>query len=152
MDTPTRKAYPSDLSDAQWHLIEPLLPSARPQGAVGRPNDYSRREIVNAILYLVRTGCQWRYLPHDLPPYTLVSTYFHQWQQNGVLDRVHDSLRHQVRQQAGKEPTPSVVIVDSQSVKTTEKGGLPTLKKLSAMTRAKRSRAVSAISSWTHSV
>src|SRR5947209_4604554 len=115
MDTPTRKAYPSDLSDAQWHLIEPLLPSARPQGTVGRPNDYSIREIVNAIFYLVRTGCQWRYLPHDLPPYTLVSTYYHQWQKDGLLDRLHDTLRGKVRQQAGKEPTPSVVIVDSQS-------------------------------------
>src|SRR5579859_5463940 len=118
MNPPTRKAYPSDLTDAQWQLVEALLPSEHPMGQRGRPNDYSVREILNAILYLARTGCQWRYLPHDLPPYTLVSSYYHLWRKNGVLDRVHDTLRSKVRQQAGKEPTPSVVIVDSQSVKT----------------------------------
>jgi putative transposase len=119
----TRKTYPSDLTEAQWQLIQPLLPCERAEGAEGRPREYPWREIVNAILYLARTGCQWRYLPHDLPPYWLVSHYYHEWRKNGVLERVHDVLRTKVRQKAGKQPEPSVVIVDSQSVPTTDRGG-----------------------------
>jgi transposase len=144
---PTRKAYPTDLTDAQWQLIEPLLPSSRPAGMSGRPREHSYREIVNAILYLLHTGCPWQYLPHDFPAYTTVSDYYQHWRKNGVLDRLHDTLRAKVRQQAGKEPMPSVVILDSQSVKTTEKGGPKNLNKLSVMTRAKRSKGASAISS-----
>ena len=141
----TRKPYPSDLTDAQWRLIEPLLPTPRPPGMAGRPRRHSFREIVNAILYLLRTGCQWRHLPHDFAPYTGVSDYYHAWRKNGCLDRIHDALRAEVRKQAGKEVEPSVVLIDSQSVKTCEKGGLRSLTKLLAWTWASSSRAVNAI-------
>ena len=146
----TRKPYPSDLTDEQWERIAFLFPE-RPAGMEGRPREYPWREIVNAILYLTRTGCQWRYLPHDLPPYDLVSHYYHEWRKNEVLQRLHEGLRQDVRKQAGKEPTPSVVLLDSQSVKTTEKGGHKNLRKLSVMTRANRSKAVNAISFVTRS-
>src|ERR1700685_1020879 len=118
----TRKPYPSDLTDEQWNLISGFFPERKP-GEVGRPRERCFREIVNAILYLLRTGCQWRHLPHDLPPPTTVSDYYHLWRKNGLLPRIHDALRTLVRTQAGKEPEPSVVLNDSQSVKTTEKGG-----------------------------
>jgi transposase len=142
----TRKPYPSDLTDDQWRSLEHLLPAPRPQGMVGRPRQHSLREIVNAIFYLVRTGCQWRHLPHDFPPYSTVSDYYHTWRQDGTLDRLHDALRAQVRTQAGKEIEPSVILIDSQSVKTTEKGGQTTLRKLSALTLARRSKDANAIS------
>jgi len=142
----TRKSYPSDLTDEQWHYIQPLLPTHRPQGMVGRPRQHSFREIVNAILYLLRTGCQWRHLPHDFPPYTTVSDYFHAWRKDGCLDRLHDALRAHVRKQAGKEVQPSVILLDSQSVKTTEKGGRTNLRKRPALTWANSLKDANAIS------
>lgn len=142
----TRKPYPSDLTDAQWQYIEPLLPTPRPKGMVGRPREHGFREIVNAILYLLRTGCQWRHLPHDLPAYTTVCDYFHAWRKDGRLDRIHDALRADVRKQAGKETEPSALLMDSQSVKTTEKGGRKNLTKLSALTQERRSKDANAIS------
>ena len=141
----TRKAYPTDLTDQQWSMIAGFFPE-HPKGLGGRPREYAYREIVNAILYLLRTGCQWRNLPHDFPPYTLVSTYFHRWRKNELLERIHDTLRERVRKQEGREATPSVILIDSQSVKTTEKGDLTTLTQLSAMTRARRSKAGNVIS------
>ena len=116
----SRTPYPTDLTDRQWKLIEPYVPKPRPGG---RPARYSRREIVNAILYQTRNGCVWRALPHDLPPYRIAFHYFRLWQQDGTWDRVHDALRTKARQSAGKTPKPTVAIVDSQSVKTTEQGG-----------------------------
>ena len=116
----SRTPYPTDLTDRQWKLIEPYVPTPRPGG---RPARYSRREIVNAILYQTRNGCVWRALPHDLPPYRIAFHYFRLWQQDGTWDRVHDALRTKARQSAGKTPKPTVAIVDSQSVKTTEQGG-----------------------------
>jgi len=142
----TRKPYPSDLSDAQWQQIEPLFPAPKPQGSVGRPLEHSYRELVNAILYLLRNACSWRALPHDLPHHESVRAYFNKWQREDLLDRVHDTLRQRLRQQADKQPTPSAVIVDSQSVKTTPKGGPSNLRKLSAMTRANLSKDANAIS------
>ena len=115
-----RTRYPTDLTDAQWKLIEPYVPKPKPGG---RPPKYSRREIVNAILYQTRNGCVWRALPHDLPPYRIAFHYFRVWQKDGTWDKSHDALRAKVRRQAGKRPKPTAAILDSQSVKTTEQDG-----------------------------
>lgn len=113
-----RQSYPRDLSDADWAQIAPHLPEA----GVGRPRKYTQRELLNAILYLTRTGCSWRYLPHDFPPWQAVYAYFRRCQRAGYWERLNDRLREQVRQTLGRAAEPSVVIIDSQSVKTTEKG------------------------------
>lgn len=118
-----RRGYPSDLTDPQWEHIAPLF-APKP---TGRPSTADRREVVNAILYLVRTGVQWRYLPGDFPPYSTVHTCYRRWRLDGTLDRLHDRLRREVRVAAGREAEPSIAIVDSQSVKTTEKGGFAVL-------------------------
>ncbi|MDQ3694325.1 MAG: IS5 family transposase [Chloroflexota bacterium] len=115
-----RKPYPTDVTDEHWALLEPLLPPPKPGG---RPRSVALREVVNALLYLVRTGCPWRSLPHDLPPWPTVWTYFRTWRNDGTLDQVHDQLRDQVRHVAGRDPHPSAAILDSQSVKTAEKRG-----------------------------
>jgi putative transposase len=116
----SRTLYPTDLSDGQWQLLEALVPQPKPGG---RPARYSRREIVNALLYQARNGCVWRSLPHDLPPYRIVFHYFRAWQKDGTWDKIHDALREKVRRAAGKAPKPSAAVLDSQSVKTTEQGG-----------------------------
>jgi transposase len=116
----SRTPYPTDLTDRQWRLIEPYVPKPK---SGGRPARYTRREILNAILYQTRNGCVWRALPHDLPPYRIAFHYFRLWQPDGTWDKIHDALRTKVRQAAGKKPKPSVAILDSQSVKTTEQGG-----------------------------
>jgi putative transposase len=116
----TRQPYPSDLTDSQWESIKDLVPASKPGG---RPAKYLGREIVNALLYLNRTGCQWRALPHDLPPWRIVSWYFLRWRDDGTPDRIHDRLRAAVRRAVGRDVQPTAAIVDSQSVKTTEAGG-----------------------------
>jgi putative transposase len=138
----TRKSYPSDLTDDQWQHIEPLIPPAKPGG---RPRAVDMRQILDAMLYLNRTGCQWRALPHDFPAWGTVADYFYRFRQDGTWRTIHDRLREQVRLAAGKQATPSAAVIDSQSVKTTEKGGF------AGTTRARKSRAANAISSWTPS-
>jgi transposase len=113
----TKRRYPTDLTDRQWKLVEPLLPDP-PPGPAGRPAKHPKREIVNAILYQVRAGGAWRMLPKDLPPWQTVYGYFRDWLADGTVDLVHDTLRERVRtKQEHRNPEPSAGIVDSQSVK-----------------------------------
>ena len=115
-----RKPYPTDLSDAEWSRLAPLVPKPK---TGGRPPQYDRREILNAILYVVRAGCAWRLLPHDFPSWRIVSHYFRLWKLKGVWKRIHDRLRKLVRKAARRQMTPSAAILDSQSVKTRDRGG-----------------------------
>jgi putative transposase len=115
-----RRAYPSDLTETQWFLVQPLLPSA--QGG-GRHRKTDLREVLNAIFYVVKNGCSWRALPHDFPPEGTVRDYFHAWRRKGIWQQIQDTLRRTVRQQAGRDPEPSAGIIDSQSVKATRTSG-----------------------------
>lgn len=114
-----RQAYQSDLKDQEWKWFKKYLPQPSTVGSRGRPQEWPMREIVNAMLYLLRTGCQWRMLPHDLPPWQTVYYHYRKWRLTGVLEKLNRLLHRQVRQDTGREPTPSAAIVDAQSVKTT---------------------------------
>jgi putative transposase len=113
----SRKVYPSDLTDVEWLILEPLIPAPSPRG---RPREVDMREIINAILYVLRSGCAWRMLPHDFPAWQTVYGYFWRWRRAGLWEGMNDALREAVRLQAGREAEPSAAIIDSQSVKTTE--------------------------------
>jgi len=133
--------YPSDLTDAEWALIAPIIPPAK-RG--GRKRTVDVREVLNAIFYVLATGCQWKALPKDLPPKSTAHSYFMLWDWSGTLERIHDSLYVALRESAGKEASPTTAIIDSQSAKAAQKGAQRLIRK--GLTRAKKSRGASAIS------
>jgi len=136
-----RRIYATDLTDEQWKLIKPHIPASKsgtPKG--GRPPT-EVRTVVNGLMYLARTGCQWRMLPTDFGPWPTVYYYYRTWRRDGTLQKIHDALRRKVRVQDGRKPSPSAAILDSQSVKTAEKGGR------AATTPARRSTGASDTSS-----
>lgn len=137
----TLKRYPSDLSDAEWEQLKFLLPQPKKRG---RPRSIDYRPIVNAIFYLLRAGCSWRMLPHDFPPWATVHSYYRRWRRRGVFTRWNRTLREKVREKQNRNKQPSVAIIDSQSVKTTEKGGLV------ATTGGRRSKVANATSRRIH--
>ena len=134
--------YPSDLTDEEWALVEPMIPPAK-RGGGKRTADM--REVVNAVMYVLSTGCQWRALPKDLPPRSTVHGYLDLWNWDGTLDRIHHALYVKCREKAGRDASPAAAIIDSQSVKSAEKGGVAST--LAATMRARKSKAKSATSS-----
>lgn len=113
-------SYPSNLTNKEWEVIEAYVV----QGSMGRPREHDIRDVINAIFYIIRGGCQWRMLPKDFPPWQTVYDYFLRWRNNGTWDKIHNALREKCREKAGKDVNPSAAIIDSQSVKTVQKGGL----------------------------
>jgi len=132
--------YPTDLTDDEWRLLAPLVPPAAPGG---RPRSVDPREVVNAVRYLLRSGCAWRLLPREFPPWPTVYAYFRRWQADGTWERIAGALRRDLRVALGRRPEPSAAILDSQTAKTTEKGAP------AATTRARRRPVASATSSST---
>jgi len=128
--------YPSDLTDEEWSHVAPLIPPAKHGG---RKRTVVVREVVNGLMYVLSTGCQWRAIPKDLPPRSTVHDFFDLWEWDGTLDRIHDALYVKCREQAGRDASPTAAIIDSQSVKSAEKGGPRSTRQ--ATMRAKRSRA-----------
>jgi transposase len=137
--------YPSDLTDDEWRLVEPLIPPGKTGGG---KRTVIMREVVNGLMYILSTGCQWRAIPKDLPPKSSVYDYFDLWTYDGTLERIHHALYEQCREQAQREASPTAAIIDSQSVKSAEKGG-PALIRTGTM-RARRSRVRSGTFLSTH--
>jgi transposase len=134
--------YPSDLTDGEWALVKPLIPPAK-RG--GNKRTVNVREVVNALMYILSTGCQWRAMPKDLPPRSTVYDYLDLWDWDGTLNRIHEALYMRCREAASREASPTAAIIDSQSVKSAEKGGPAPIRR--ATMRARRSRARSDTSS-----
>ena len=137
-----QQRYPSDLTDEEWSHIEPLIPPAK-RG--GRKREVDLREVVNGIMYVLSTGCQWRYVPKDLPPKSTLHDYLDLWNYDGTLQRIHHTLYVKCREQIGREASPTACVIDSQSVKSAEKGGPASIR--TAMTRARKLRGRS-VTSW----
>lgn len=116
-----KRQYPNDLSDKEWQSIEKFFEVSYKKG--GRPPSHSKKEILEAIFYILRTGCQWRYLPHDYPPWKTVYTYFRNWKKHKIFELINDDIRKRLRIELGRKDEPTACIIDSQSVKTVEKGG-----------------------------
>ena len=131
--------YPSDLTDAEWVLVAPLI---RPARHGGRPRKVDVCEVLNAVFYVLSTGCQWQALPKDLPPKSAVWDYFSRWEWEGTIERIHHALYVAVREQAGREASPTTAIIDSQTAKGAQKGALRSIRP--ATTRARRSSAANA--------
>ena len=129
--------YPSDLTDAEWAHIEPQIPPAK-RG--GRRREVDVREVVNGIMYVLSTGCQWRYVPKDLPPKTTLHRYFDLWSYDGTLERIHHGLYVKCREQAQRDASPTAAIIDSQSVKSAEKGGRASTRRVTMRERRSRAR------------
>jgi len=127
--------YPSDLTDEEWTLVEPLIPPAKHGG---RHRTVVVREVVNGVMYVLSTGCQWRYLPKDLPPKSTVHDYLTRWNYDGTIERMHHALYVQCREAAERQVSPTACVIDSQSVKSAEKGGAGSIRPV--MTRGRRSR------------
>jgi transposase len=139
---PREERYPSDVTDAEWAIIAPMIPPPR-QG--GRHRETDMRDVMNAVRYVLRTGCQWRQLPKNFPPRSTVYNYFWEWTRYGVLDRIHHMLLVKVREVEGREASPTAAIIDTQAVKATEKGGLRGVQ--SDTTQQRKPKASSAMSS-----
>ena len=140
----SRLRYPSDLTDAEWAHVGPVIPPAR-RG--GNRRHIDEREVVNGLMYILSTGCQWRAIPKDLPARSTLYDYFDLWSYDGTLDRLHEALYVKCREQAGRAASPTAAILDSQSVKSAEKGGIASIRM--ALMRARRSKGRSGISSST---
>ena len=133
----SRLRYPSDLTDEEWALVRPQIPRAK-RG--GNKRSVDERAVMNGLMYVLSTGCQWRAIPKDLPPRSTVNHYFCRWQDDGTLDRLHHALYVLCRERAGREASPTAAIIDSQSVKSAEKGGAASIRRASMAARKSRVR------------
>ena len=133
----SRLRYPSDLTDEEWALVRPQIPRAK-RG--GNKRSVDERAVMNGLMYVLSTGCQWRAIPKDLPPRSTVNHYFCRWQDDGTLDRLHHALYVLCREQADREASPTAAIIDSQSVKSAEKGGAASIRRASMAARRSRGR------------